>query len=401
MRVLTSLADYALQKDGRERVFLLLFQNNTELRPGGGYIGSFGILKVRDGQVVDFAVHDTNIFDGRVPSTVAPPYPMRETLRIDSWKMRDSNWSPDFPTNARQAETFYLMGGGGEHFDAVIGVTTQTLDALLRLTGPIEIPGYPGVYQAGTVVDDLQYQVEQGWWQQGMEMGERKSIVRALGEEILRRVQAFDLGQKKALFTLGLDLLARKDIQIYFKDEAVQSRVALAHWDGALDTTWTGDSLGVVDANLSALKTDRMMERSIDYTVDLTGDQPRAMLLVTYHNTATTKDWRTSDYQSYLRVYVPTGSWLERVEGAVTTPRYADELGRRSMGVLVQVPLGSERTVRMVYTLPAHVAENKYRLQMTKQAGVNSEPFVIHIRHKDGTVTDEQGVLDADWTLGE
>ena len=43
------LADYALQNDNIERTYLLLYQNNLEIRPGGGYIGSFGIVKVKNG----------------------------------------------------------------------------------------------------------------------------------------------------------------------------------------------------------------------------------------------------------------------------------------------------------------------------------------------------------------
>jgi hypothetical protein len=139
-----SLADSLLDTDGQEKTFLLLFQNSMELRPGGGFIGSFGILKVRDGHITQFLVHDTGNFDGRIPDTVAPPYPMKETLKIPSWKFRDSNYSPDFAENAKWAETFYQMGQGGEKFDGIIGVTTNVLTSFLRVTGPVELEGYPG-----------------------------------------------------------------------------------------------------------------------------------------------------------------------------------------------------------------------------------------------------------------
>jgi len=112
LETVVSLADAVLFTEGKEKVFLILFQNNLELRPGGGFIGSFGILKVKDGSVIDFAIHDTGNFDGRIPATILPPYPMKETLHIDSWKLRDSNYSPDFLINAKQAEQFYHMGNG-------------------------------------------------------------------------------------------------------------------------------------------------------------------------------------------------------------------------------------------------------------------------------------------------
>jgi len=113
----------------------VLFQNNFELRPGGGFIGSFGILKVKGGKVTKFEVHDTGNFDGRIPDTVAPPYPMKETLNIPSWKLRDSNWEPDFETNAKQAIEFYKMGQGEENFDGVVAITANVLTSFLSGRG--------------------------------------------------------------------------------------------------------------------------------------------------------------------------------------------------------------------------------------------------------------------------
>ena len=86
---------------GEEKTFLVLFQNSDELRPGGGYIGSFGIIKIKGEQITAVDTHDTNIFDSAKATGVEPPYPMGKMLNITDWEMRDSNWSADFPTNAR------------------------------------------------------------------------------------------------------------------------------------------------------------------------------------------------------------------------------------------------------------------------------------------------------------
>ncbi len=122
---LVDLADRFTTKDGHIFTFLVIFQNNMELRPGGGFISSFGILKIKDGSVADIQIHDTGNFDGRVPTTVPAPYPMNETLRIKSLQLRDSNYSPDFPINARAAIEFYEMGQGAEKFDGVVAVNAN------------------------------------------------------------------------------------------------------------------------------------------------------------------------------------------------------------------------------------------------------------------------------------
>lgn len=396
-----SLADSLLDTDGKEKVFLLLFQNNLELRPGGGFIGSFGILKVRDGNITHFMVHDTGNFDGRIPDTVAPPYPMKETLKIPSWKFRDSNYSPDFAENVKWAEEFYRMAQGQEKFDGVVGITTNVLTSFLRITGPVELEGYPGTYGADNAILDLEYQVEQGYLKQGIEFGERKSVMGILGLEILERGKALPLSKKYELFKVVLDDLHRKDVQLLFRDEELQADVVAAGWDGALDNTWKDDALLLVDANLNSFKSDYYVKRSYNYTVDLTKEIPEAVLEVTYKHTAKEKSWLTKDYQTFLRVYVPKGSFLTEVTNKATEPVFGELGNKKYFGVLVHVPLGTEKTVTFRYTLPNGVKRTWYDLKVEKQPGLNDVPVKVTVIQVDGTKTEKEFVLNRNTILSE
>lgn len=397
-----SLADSLLDTDGTEKIFLILFQNNMELRPGGGFIGSFGILKVRDGQITHFATHDTGNFDGRIPDTIAPPYPMKETLKIPSWKFRDSNYSPDFSENAKWAEDFYHMGQGQEQFDGVVGITTNVLSSFLRVIGPVEIEGYPGVYDADNAVLDLEYQVEQAYVKQGIAFGERKSVMGILGLEILHRVKALPLTKQYELFKVALDDLHRKDIQLLFKDEALQDQVEASGWDGRLDGTWKDDYLMLADANLNSFKSDYYMRRSYQYTVDLSKETPEATLVVTYNHTAKEKSWFTKDYQSFLRVYVPEGSFLTDVTGNTSLPEtFGQFLNKKYFGVLVQVPLGTQKTVTFHYTLPKTIDKTWYDLKVEKQPGLNDVPVKVTVIHANGSKEEKEFVLNRNTVFSE
>ncbi len=397
-----SLADSLLDTNGAEKIFLILFQNNLELRPGGGFIGSFGILKVRDGNITHFAVHDTGNFDGRIPDTIAPPYPMKETLNIPSWKFRDSNYSPDFSENAKWAEDFYHMGQGQEQFDGVVGVTANVLTSFLRITGPIEIDGFPGTYGADNAILDLEYQVEQGYLKQGIEFGERKSVMGILGLEILHRVKGLSLTQKYELFKVVLDDLHRKDVQLSFKDPALQDQVMASGWDGRLDGTWKDDYLLLVDANLNSFKSDYFMKRSYSYTIDLSKETPEAVLAVTYKHTAKEKSWLTKDYQTFLRVYVPEGSFLTEVTGNTSLPKaFGQFLNKKYFGVLVHVPLGTEKTVVFRYTLPKDIERTWYDLKVEKQPGLNDVPVKVTIIKTDGTKEEKEFVLNRNTVLSD
>lgn len=385
LKAVVTLAEHFYDTDGEEKVFLILFQNNMELRPGGGFIGSFGILKVKDGKLREFASHDVINFDGRIPDTVPAPYPLPQTLGVKSLKLRDSNISPDWAVNAKAAEDFYHMGEGQEEFDGVIGITTNVLSSFLSVTGPVTVPGYPGEYNAETGVLDLEYQVEQAFYKQGISRGDRKQVMHELGNIILDRVKALSVPKKYELFKVVLDDLHKKDIQIQFKDEALQDLVRQAGWSGEIDQTWKKDSLLLVDSNLNALKSDYRIRRSVDYTLDLRDSAPQAKVVVTYEHTAKEKDYMTRDYQTFARLYVPEGSWLEQVTNTAKPAVYGNELGKKYFGALVHVPLGTTKQVTWEYRLPETIKADGYDLLIEKQPGVNDMPVTVTVLRETGT----------------
>jgi hypothetical protein len=398
-KTMASFAEYLFQKDGEEKTFFLLFQNNMELRPGGGYIGSFGILKMQDGRVLELQTHDLSNFDGRVPDGIIPPYPIKETLRVNSWKLRDSNFSPDFPINAKKAEEFYRLGQGQENFSGVIAINSNVLSSFLKVTGPVEVPGYPGTYDSENAVLNLEYQVEKAYYKQGMEIGERKGVMNLLAKEIQKKVFALSLREKIKLAEIILDDLNRKDIQLYFKDENLERQAELAQWDGSVAKNWSGDYLMMVDANMGALKSDYYMRRSFSYLVDLSGEVPVANLKITYAHTAKEKDWMTKDYLTYLRVYTPNGSWLTDSKN-VGEKKFGEDLNKKYFGTLLGVPLGQTKTVEFSYTLPK-TATDDYDLLIQRQSGSGEVKGEVAVIYKSQKKMVYQVDLSSDWKLSE
>ncbi|KKU54118.1 MAG: hypothetical protein UY41_C0028G0005 [Candidatus Moranbacteria bacterium GW2011_GWE1_49_15] len=394
------IADYFLEKDGGEKTFLVLFQNNLEIRPGGGFIGAFGIIKTEDGKVSSIETHDLSNFDGRIPEGIEPPYPMKETLKIKSWKLRDSNYSPDFETNAKKAEEFYYLGQGQENFDGIVGITTNVLSSILAVTGPVELADYPGTYDSQNAVITLEYQVEKAFEEQGIDRGERKSVMRELAEEIEMKADALPIAKKLDLAKTILNDLNKKEIQLYFKDAEMQNVAMDAGWSGEVDRSWDGDYLMMVDANLGAFKSDYYVNRSADYTVDLSKDVPTAHLKITYRHTAKQRDWMTRDYLSYLRVYVPEGAWLSEWKN-FENPKFGSELGRKYFGGIVKVPIGQERAVELSYVLPENIGDVFYDLKTQKQSGILDVPVSVHVIAKDGSKKDYDFRMNSDIVLSE
>lgn len=399
-KTITYFADYLLAKDNKEKTFMVLFQNNMEIRPGGGYIGSFGIVKIKNGKVETMQVHDLSNFDGRIPDSETPPYPIAETLNIKSWKLRDSNFSPDFKTNAEKAEYFYKLGKGEENLDGVIGITANVLTSFLKATGPIKIEGYPGTYADENAILTLEYQVEKAYWEQGIERGERKSVMNALAKEIIGKISDLSTSQKMELMKIILSDLDKKDVQIFLKDPELQKKIETVGWNGEVDSNWKDDYLMISDANMGALKSDYYVKRSLDYSIDLSKEIPTANLKITYNHTAEQKDWMTKDYLDYLRVYVPEGSWMTDSKNTGEI-KFGKEFGKTFFGSLIKIPLGQEKTIEFTYTLPKDFKNKFYDLKIQKQPGINDVPVKVHIVDKNGVKKDYELVLNSDVVLSE
>lgn len=396
---LTKIGDFMLKDDNKEKTFLVLFQNNMEIRPGGGFIGAFGIVKIKNGKVVSMENHDLSNFDKGVPNVLTPPYPIAEILNLQSWKMRDSNFSPDFAINAQKVEEFYYLGGGREKFDGVIGITANVLTSMLKVTGPIEIEGYPGTYDSEGAILALEYQVEQAFQEQGIQHQERKSIMAELGKRIEERVFDLSLTKKIELAKILVEDLEQKDIQVNFKNAKLQKVAENAGWAGRVDENWNNDFLMAVDANLGAFKSDYYVKRSLDYAVDFSSGKGIVTLKITYNHTAQQKDWMTRNYLTYLRVYVPEKSLLIAQENFDDT-KFGNEFGKGYFGAIVRVPIGSSKTVTINYELPEKITVENYDLLIQKQAGIKNVPLNFSLIDDD----DEHafsGEIIKDWTWSE
>lgn len=406
------LADIFQKAGGfeKEKTFLILFQNDMELRPGGGFLGSFGIAKVKEGKISDLQVHDTGVFDGRIPYVETAPEPIAEVfgtkaapsqeLRRASWKMRDSNWSPDFPTNAEKAEYFYKLGQGQENFDGVIAVNTNVLNSLLSITGPVKIDEYPGEYNDETAILQLEYQVEKGFAEQGIEKGERKNIMRELAAVLIEKAHNFTLREQLELAGKIEEHLKRKDIQLFFKDADLQKEIEEVDWGGSVKD-FTGDYLMIVDANLNSLKSDVCVKRSLDYFIDLSREISQATLAITYEHTCRTRDWMTTNYNDWLRVYTPAGTWYEGGEVKNGEVKFSQEFEKNVFGRSVYVPIGKTETIVMKYNFPrGYFQEDSYNLLVQKQSGSGELPVKITLKRADGSEVSADEVLTGDKEFG-
>jgi len=359
-----------------ESKYLLLLLNNRELRPGGGFIGTYGILKIKDGEIKTFDTDNIYNFDRLSEPfwTMKSPEPMRIYLNQPKWFLRDSNWWPDFPESSKKALEFYRGEGGVEGFDGVIGITPDVMQDIIALIGDVTVDGIN--FSPDNFWDRLEYEVEYGYANKDVKFSERKDIIADLGKLVIGKLYDLPYAKWNDMFDLIATNVNEKQLMIYFVDESRQKLAESKGFSGQVKSS-AGDYVLIADANLAALKTDSVMSRTLVYK--LTQDDSGSLIAearMNYQNLGT-YSWKTSKYRSYSRLYAPFGSELIGVTAGgkkidkVDTMR---EFNKTVFGVFFEVEPQTSKEIVWKYRLPQKVVDSlksgKYELLVQKQPGV-------------------------------
>lgn len=294
------------------RKYLFLFQNNQEARATGGFIGSYGVLDMKDGGIRKFFIDGIFNPDGQLKVDIIPPQPIRKVSA--GWSLHDSNWFADFPTSAEKAIFFYEKTGGPT-VDGVITMTPTVLQRILTVTGPVYLPEYDVTIDSENVIPTLQYKVEVDY---DKEENRPKKILGDLAPILLERVMhTQDPNLMMAIIESLHTSLREKDILLYSRNTALQSMYQELGWSGELRET-SYDFLSVVNSNINGYKTDGVIEQTIRHNAAIQEDGSIVdTVTITRKHTGgdTSYDWWNAVNADYMRLYVPKGAELISVKG--------------------------------------------------------------------------------------
>ncbi|MCL3817591.1 DUF4012 domain-containing protein [Aeromicrobium wangtongii] len=121
------------------RSYLLVVQNNAEVRSTGGLPGAFAVVQAADGRIrltAQGAGSDFGSFDEPVVPLTKDELGLYTRLMGMYWS--DANFTPDFPRTGQILRAMYDKKFGDD-VDGVISVDPVALSYLLKATGPIEL----------------------------------------------------------------------------------------------------------------------------------------------------------------------------------------------------------------------------------------------------------------------
>lgn len=378
------------------KTYLILFQNNTELRPTGGFIGSYGLVTFDRGKLTDFSVYDVYAADGQLKGHVEPPEAIKRYLGEAGWYLRDSNWEPDFPVSAARA-AWFLEKETGQVVDGVVGINLYFAQKLLEATGPIELADYGETITADNLFERAEFHSEANFFPGSTQ---KRDFLASLAAALFERVRLADATLLAHLARALYLSLEEKEVLIYFTNPAAQELVAQSGWAGALrtpvcspDRECASDYLAVFEANVGVNKANFFVSRRIVHGVEIGPEgSVSAQLRIDYDNRSPSQTWPAGRYKNFLRLFLPEGAVLEEVkvgEKEIEEEEIMVETsaGRTSFGFLVEVPIKSSRQVKISFRPPARVAtgaaEASYLLLFQKQSGTGKTPLFLTVKYPE------------------
>lgn len=307
-----SYADILLTILGHDsfKRYLVLFQNNTELRAGGGFIGTYAKVDVSEGKVTHMLVEGPYNIDGQLKEKIKAP----EALHLinNRFYMRDSNWFADFPTSARKAASLYEKSGGPT-VDGVISMNASVVEDLLKLTGPVDMPDYEVTVTHENFFKETQREVEISY---DKELNKPKKFVSDLMPRVLEKMLSLEQDKWIDGLLLFTRMFEEKEVMIYFNNPETQSAVYDMGWAGEVKHT-EKDYLNIVNSNIGGGKTDRVIEQKANIETEIQSDGSiiNTVTLSKEHHGDTNDFWTRVKNVSYTRFYVPKGSDLLEAKG--------------------------------------------------------------------------------------
>lgn len=387
------------------RRYLFLFQNNKELRPTGGFMGSMALIDIDQAGIKNIEIPGGGLYDyqGSLTKNLISPVPL-QILR-SRWYFHDSNWFSDFPYAAEKI-SWFLENSGGPSVDGVVTINFSVLEDLIRFFGPVELAEYDKTLDSNNLWIELQKSVELEY---DIEENKPKAIIGDLFEVLLGRVVDTSDQEKLKLAQIVLKNMWQKEIMFYSKNENIEKLINIYNLGGQISQK-EGDYLMLVNANIGGAKTDAVIKQDIDHQLLIKSD---GSLIVTVkinrkHNGEIGNLFTGIPNVNYMQLYVPKGSELITANGFSEIPKSKfqkvedfyevdedlaslyknvktstfsntgihDEFGKTVFSNWVITEVGEESELTFMYELPFTMEDLKtengfyqYNLNIQKQSG--------------------------------
>ena len=401
-----------------EVTYLVLFQDNTHLRPGGGLINSYAILKLKNGKVVGLETFPSSQIDENLSTRVEPPFFIRRYIPSQDLLLKDSSFNPDFVEGAKSQASIYNLSKD-ETVNGVIAVDFEFAKNILKAAGEVNI-------EEGQINSENLY-----------DFAEKSDISKNIADSLVGKIRkGKSLSYLKIAEMIGKSI-SEKHLLFALRDLKNQTVFTSNRWSGALDDKRAekkgviNDYFGISEANLGIGNLNNQISRSVSKKIIATDSGSLTTKITISFKNNSGRSGSLGTYKNYLRVLTPGGSSLEgvvidgqeqEIMDAVTNFNVYEASGfvppdgleiyetlekeKKNVGFLLSIEPQKTKTVVLTYTLAYKISpspkENIYSLVIYKQPGVKPYPFDLSFDlGKKFKIVGERDIYDSDISKDE
>jgi hypothetical protein len=373
--------DIIFAKDS-DRLYAIFFANDRELRPGGGFIGSFALVKIKNAQIQEWKVYDVYDADGQLKARVAPPEPISKYLQQPFYFLRDSAFTPDNPTNVIVAEDFLQKELGITKLDGAVTVTFSSIEKLLGDIGPIYLTEFQDTITHENVYIKTQLYAEQNSFPGSIQ---KKDFLQALTTEILLQI-----GEPKTAYGAMESIresLDEKLIAAYFDDPETQTLFDTMYWSGRqLPPSCISQNVPVtaecvplyifpVEANLGVNKANAFVDRDYEYKVRvLMGGVIESEFITYFTNSSHPEVFPGGTYKNYYQLFLPPDVTIQSIQinGNLASDPDIEQDKYTHLGLWIEIPPQGKKKVSIKYRTSQVLPQENSQVQVIfqKQIGM-------------------------------
>lgn len=378
-----------------QKTYLVLFEDNSILRPSGGVINYYAVVNIDKGRITGANIYDTSSSDANLKASIEPPFPVRRYLSEDNWSLKESSFNVDF-SKAAVASATLLNSEEQTVVDGVIGMDLYFVKDLLKISGPVTPVNSADIVNSDNFFSMLERNQPQGYL---------KDLLTALFTKLSKETNI----SPTQVLQLMVSSMYQKHLMFAFNNENQEAAFALNGFSSSIvdnrqqqDGT-INDFTGISEANIGRNNINLYTTRAVSQRVMIstTGAVSESLTLTVKNNAGNNPD---NFYQTYLNFILPSSSTLDsvyineqdqKIVQAITDPSVYEaknfsppqglevytrsQDGKDVIGFPVNIAPGQSSRVTLNYTLSQKLnllqPEFSYSLKLFKQPGVDSYPY--------------------------
>lgn len=381
-----------------EKTYMLLFQNDGEIRPTGGFMTAYAYIKVNKGKITPLDSYNIYDLDARWGRKIPAPEPIKKYLPlVSNWNLRDMNLSPDFKVSMDTFTENYRDIPGVIQFDGIIAMDTELPVSILKIIGPIGVGGWGNfsaendahcdcpqvVYALENIISKPTYAIRE----------DRKAVLGPLMHSLLANAMGSPKALWPQLLNAGIAAIKEKHIMFYFSEEKDQLLAEAMNAAGRI-VEFEGDYLHINDSNFGGAKGDLFIERNVEEEIELGADgKVSKIVTISYNNPFPASNCNLEAgqlclngvYRDWVRLFVPKGATLTELVGSEVEAVTAEDLGKTVFEAFFTMRPQSSSKLVFKYTLPGTYS-SPYPYLIQKQPGKDVITHEILFNGKPHTV---------------